>query len=164
MTYVLPSQEKTKYLSAEDFRWTVAPRAFLDQAYHTFESTVTLVKNEGNLILLAGPDRKIAIFSMSSDPGDYFAGRAFIAEMKKRNPGILSFFAAVVAISFGSPHFLRHFPEVEDYVCLCRNTPETQEIPARALFGEMDINGKLPVFLTGLYPVGHGLSMKKAEK
>jgi hypothetical protein len=92
MTHLLPSQKKTKYLLAEDLRRTVAPRAFLDQAYRTFESAVTLVKKEGNLIPFAGPDREIAVFSLSSDPRDYFADRAFIAEMKKRNAGILSFF------------------------------------------------------------------------
>ncbi len=68
---------------------------------------------------------------------------------------------AVVVVSFGSPYFLRHFPEADVYVCMYRNTPETQDVAARALAGEMDIGGKLPVSIPGLYPVGHGLELKK---
>jgi hypothetical protein len=45
-----------------------------------------------------------------------------------------------------------------------RNTPETQEIAARALAGEMDIGGRLPVPLPGLFPVGHGLELKKSVR
>ena len=213
--------DRNRFVRIDELRRRVAPRPFLDQAFKTFEKAVTLVKNDGPVVPLAGADRKIAVFALSSDPGDYFAGRAFVAEMKKRNPGVLGFFAdgdtgqeeldadavqsagvdtvvfalfsrltsskgsvdlepkhaalverfaaapggpAVVAVSFGSPYFLRHFPDVKGYLCLYRNTPETQQIAARALFGEMDITGKLPVSLPGLYPLGHGIDFKKPEK
>jgi beta-N-acetylhexosaminidase len=209
---------RERFVRIDELRRRIAPRAFLDQAYKTFEAAVTLVRNEGNAIPLAGPERKIAVLSLSSDQGDYFAGRAFAAEMKKRNPGIQSFFAdgdtgqeeldsdaalcagadvvvvalfsrltsskgsvdlepkhaalveklaamdpgpAVVAVSFGSPYFLQHFPEVDGYVCVYRNAPETQSIAAAALFGEIDIGGRLPVSLPGLYPIGHGIQLKK---
>jgi beta-N-acetylhexosaminidase len=212
---------KSRFVRLEEIRRKVAPRPFLDQAYKTFESAVTLVRNEGDVIPIAGEERKVAVFSLSSDQGDYFAGRAFIAEMKKRIPGILSFYAdgdtgqeeldddaaqcagvdmvvfalfsrltsskgsvdiepkhaalvkqfaeveggpSVVVVSFGSPYFLRHFPEVEGYLCMYRNTPETQQIAVRALAGEMDISGRLPVSIPGLYPLGHGIALKKAEK
>lgn len=68
---------------------------------------------------------------------------------------------AVVVVSFGSPYFLRNIPEVDAYLCLYRNTPETQDIAARALAGEMDIGGNLPVSIPDLYPVGHGIMLKK---
>jgi beta-N-acetylhexosaminidase len=66
-----------------------------------------------------------------------------------------------VVISFGSPYFLRHFPEVGAYLCLYRNTLPAQETAARAIFGEIGIEGRLPVSIPGLYPVGHGLTFKK---
>jgi beta-N-acetylhexosaminidase len=68
---------------------------------------------------------------------------------------------AVVAVSFGSPYFLRQIPEVDAYLCLYKNTPETQAIAARALTGEMAIGGHLPVGIPGLYPVGHGLTLER---
>ena len=212
---------RERFVRIEDLPRRVAPRRFVDQAYKTFERAVTLVRNERDLIPLAGAGRKIAVFSLSSDQGDYFAGRAFVAEMKKRDPEILAFYAdgdtgedeldadaarcagvdtvvfalfsrltsskgsvdlepkhaalvkyfaaqeggpAVLAVSFGSPYFLRHFPEVDGYVCMYRNTPETQQIAARALFGELDISGRLPVSLPGLYPAGHGIQLRKRER
>ena len=36
-----------------------------------------------------------------------------------------------------------------------------QAVAARAIFGEVDLTGKLPVSLPGLYPAGHGLVLKK---
>jgi beta-N-acetylhexosaminidase len=67
----------------------------------------------------------------------------------------------IVAVSFGSPYLLREFPEVDAYLCLYKDTPETQATGARALAGEMDVNGKLPVSIPDLYPIGHGLELKK---
>jgi len=195
----------------------IASPVRLEQARKTFEAAVTLVRNEGGLLPFA-PGRRLAILSLSSDPGDYFAGRSFVQEMVKRHPDSLEGYAdgdtgretleeavvkaggadavvvalfsrlsagkgsvdlepkhvaairtlaaagpPVVVVSFGSPYFLRHFPEVDAYVCLYRNTPETQPIAARALCGELDVGGKLPVSLPGLYPVGHGLTLTKAR-
>ena len=71
--------------------------------------------------------------------------------------------APVIVVSFGSPYFLRRIPEVDAYLCLYRNTPETQPIAARALCGEMDVTGRLPVSLPGLYDFGHGLELKRVR-
>jgi len=67
----------------------------------------------------------------------------------------------VVVVSFGSPYLLRHFPDVDAYLCLYKDTPEAQSIAVKALVGEMDVTGKLPVSIPDLYPVGHGLELKK---
>jgi beta-N-acetylhexosaminidase len=69
----------------------------------------------------------------------------------------------VVVVSFGSPYLLRHFPDVDAYLCLYKDTPEAQSVAARALAGEMDVTGKLPVSIPGLYPVGRGLELKKVR-
>ncbi len=186
------------------------------QAMKIFEGAATLVRNEGGALPLGRTAKRIAVFALSSDLGDYQAGQAFANAMEKRNPGCQAFFAdgdtggealaeaesaakgadavvfalfstlrswkgtvdldpkhaalvkrvaaggaPVIVVSFGSPYFLRHFPEVDAYLCMYRNTPQTQEIAARALFGEMDIRGRLPVSMPGLYPAGHGLTLDK---
>ncbi len=68
---------------------------------------------------------------------------------------------AVVAVSFGSPYLLRHIPEVDAYLCLYRGTTEAQAVAARAIAGEMDVSGRLPVSIPDLYPVGHGIELKR---
>jgi beta-N-acetylhexosaminidase len=67
----------------------------------------------------------------------------------------------VVVVSFGSPYFLRHFPEVDAYICAYRYADEAMRAAAKALFGEIDIQGKLPVSIPDNYPFGHGLIVPK---
>ena len=67
----------------------------------------------------------------------------------------------IVAVSFGSPYVLRHFPDIDAYLCLYKDDPETQSTAARALVGEVDVTGKLPVSIPDLYAIGHGLELKK---
>lgn len=63
------------------------------QAEKTFESSVTLVKNAGGVLPLTGESSKIAVFALSSDPGDYYAGKAFVQEMKAGAAGAIEFYA-----------------------------------------------------------------------
>jgi beta-N-acetylhexosaminidase len=190
----------------------------LEQAEKTFDSSMTLVRNEGDILPLSG-DKKMAVFSLSSDPGGYFAGRTFVEELKKRNPQVIEFFAeastgeefiteafekaqtvdvvviglfsrlragkgsvgidprhvrliqsfsevssSVAVVSFGSPYFLRHFPDADVYLCAYRYADEAQKSAAKALFGEIDITGKLPVSIPGIYPRGHGLILPKTNQ
>jgi beta-N-acetylhexosaminidase len=206
---------RNRFVDVDAISRAVGSKPSLGRAYQAFEAAVTLVKNEGGALPLA-PGKKTAVFSLSSDLGDYFAGQAFVTEMKKRSPELMAFFAdgdtgqealddaaarateadvvvfalfsslrsrkgsvdldpkhvalvkklaagpaPVTVVSFGSPYFLRHFPEVGAYLCLYRNTPQTQGIAARVLYGELETRGKLPVTLPGLFPAGHGLEMKK---
>jgi beta-N-acetylhexosaminidase len=196
----------------------VASKEHLKQAELTFEKSVTLVKNEGNILPLspATPGKRITVFSLSSDPDDFYAGGPFIREVQKRKPGASNFYAdaftgqeyiqeakakavnadiiifalfsslrtakgsvdllprhielvkqmaagpaKVIVLSFGSPYFLRHFPDVDAYVCLYRGTAQAQEVAAKAVFGEIDLVGMLPVSIPGLYPLGHGLMLSK---
>jgi beta-N-acetylhexosaminidase len=191
----------------------------LDQAEKTFDSSMTLVKNEGDVLPLSGGFQKMAVFALSSDPGGYYAGQTFVREMKRRIPLAIEFYAEpttgdefiaeavekvkeaeviviglfsslragkgsvgldprqvqlikelaagdrrVVVISFGSPYFLRHFTDVDVYLCAYRYADESQRSAVRALFGEIDIVGKLPVSIPGIYPLGHGLKIPKKSK
>ncbi len=210
--------QKNRLVDISQLPVKVASKEHLEKARLTFENSVTLVKNEGNVLPLSAgvPKKKIAVISLSSDPGDYYAGRPFIEEVRKRVPGIMSFYAdaytgqeylleakakaadpgiiilalfsslrtakgsvdllpahielvkqvasgraQVIVLSFGSPYFLKHFPKVEGYICLYRGTVQAQEVAARAIFGEINVEGRLPVSIPGLYPSGHGLILSK---
>lgn len=192
----------------------IGQQAYLDQAEKSFEASMTLVKNEEGVVPLSGRFQKMAVFSLSSDPGGYFAGQTFVREIKRRAPHSGEFYAEpstgeeyicdavekakeadviivglfsrlragkgsvgleprhiqliqelslgsqpVVVASFGSPYFLLHFPGVGVYMCAYRYADEAQRAAVRALFGEIDITGKLPVSLPGIFPRGHGLQI-----
>ena len=65
----------------------------------------------------------------------------------------------VAVVSFGSPYYLTHFPDVDVYLCAYRPSPLGQATAARAVFGEIEVLGRQPVYNTGSYPGGHGLHL-----
>jgi len=67
----------------------------------------------------------------------------------------------VVGISFGNPYLLQSFPGLRTYIVAYGDMPSLQHAVARALMGEIDITGKLPISLPGLYPRGTGIQVKK---
>jgi beta-N-acetylhexosaminidase len=69
----------------------------------------------------------------------------------------------IVGISFGNPYLLQSFPGLRSYVVAYGDMPSLQNAVARALMGEIDITGKLPISLPGLYPRGTGLQLKATK-
>lgn len=69
----------------------------------------------------------------------------------------------MVAISFGNPYLLQNFPQLRTYLVAYGDMPSLQQASARALAGEIDISGKLPISLPGLYPRGTGIQVKKTN-
>ena len=67
----------------------------------------------------------------------------------------------IIGISFGNPYLLQSFPELETYLVAYGDMPSLQQAAARALLGEIDITGKLPISLPGLYPRGTGIQVKR---
>jgi len=69
----------------------------------------------------------------------------------------------VVGISFGNPYLLEGFPKLRTYLVAYGDMPSLQQAVARALLGEIDIVGKLPISLPGLYPRGTGIQVTKIK-
>jgi beta-N-acetylhexosaminidase len=69
----------------------------------------------------------------------------------------------IVGISFGNPYLLQSFPGLRTYLVAYGDMPSLQQAVARALLGEIDVVGKLPISLPGLYPRGTGIQIKKAK-
>lgn len=209
---------KNRLVSIEKLDKVIGARRHLDLARQMFENSITLVKNENQIFPLPESGMKIAVLSLSSDPGRYFAGRPLIEEMEERGLNISSFYAdaftgekylkegmekameadviifalfsvtqtrkgsvglnenhiqmvkeaaagsiPVVVISFGSPYFIRNFPEIDSYLCAYRWSSEAQITAVKALFGEIDLIGRLPVTIPEFYSMGHGIELPRKE-
>jgi beta-N-acetylhexosaminidase len=72
--------------------------------------------------------------------------------------------APVVGISFGNPYLLQNFPAMKTYLVAYGDMPALQQAAARAVLGETDITGRLPITLPSLYARGTGIQMKAAGK
>jgi beta-N-acetylhexosaminidase len=68
--------------------------------------------------------------------------------------------APLIGISFGNPYVLSSFPKLQTYLVSYGDMPSLQEATARALLGQIDFTGRLPISLPGLYPRGAGIQMK----
>ena len=71
--------------------------------------------------------------------------------------------APIVGISFGNPYLLQGFPGLRTYIVAYGDMPSLQQAVARALLGEIDVTGKLPISLPNLYPRGTGIQVKKIK-
>jgi beta-N-acetylhexosaminidase len=68
--------------------------------------------------------------------------------------------ARVVAVAFGSPYTLRELPGLRTYLVAYGSQSDPQVAAARALFGEAEITGRLPVTIPGVAPRGSGIVKK----
>ncbi len=69
----------------------------------------------------------------------------------------------VVGVSFGNPYILGGFPDLKTYLVAYGDMTTLQRAAARAIFGMLDITGKLPISLPGLYPRGTGIQMSSSK-
>ena len=69
----------------------------------------------------------------------------------------------IIGISFGNPYLLQSFPGLRTYLVAYGDMPSLQQAVARALVGEIDVVGKLPISLPGLYPRGTGIQVAKIK-
>jgi beta-N-acetylhexosaminidase len=65
----------------------------------------------------------------------------------------------LLVISFGNPYMLKAMPETPSYMLAFSPFPVSQRAAARAVMGEIEINGKVPVSLPGLFQRGDGLAV-----
>ena len=55
------------------------------------------------------------------------------------------------------------FPKLQTYVVAYGDMQSLQEATERALLGQIDITGRLPISLPGLYPRGTGIQLKARQ-
>src|SRR5690606_2885910 len=63
----------------------------------------------------------------------------------------------VVVTSFGNPYLLGQLSSVQGYILAWGGWEAPQRAAARALLGQIDITGRLPIPLPPQYPIGHGI-------
>jgi len=67
--------------------------------------------------------------------------------------------APVVMVSLGSPYLLRSFPQVSSYLATFSPAITAEVAAVKALFGDIDITGRLPVTIPGVANFGAGIMM-----
>ncbi|MCA1616107.1 MAG: hypothetical protein LC800_18800 [Acidobacteria bacterium] len=66
----------------------------------------------------------------------------------------------VAGVSFGNPYLLQSFKGLRTYLVAYGDMPSLQRAAARALMGQIDVTGRLPITLPNLYARGTGIQLK----
>jgi beta-N-acetylhexosaminidase len=125
----------------------------LDERSSEWDTTAALQKAKNADLVIAtlygrvrsGQARSVAL------PGP--GARALSALIAAKTP--------IVGISFGNPYLLLEFPDLRTYMVMYGDMPALQQAAVRALLGEIDITGKLPISLPGMYQRGAGIQIKR---
>ena len=67
-------------------------------------------------------------------------------------------------VSLGSPYLARSFPRVGAYLVTYSPVSTSEIAGVKALFGEIDINGHLPVTIPGIAEFGFGISVPRRTR
>ena len=63
-------------------------------------------------------------------------------------------------VLYGSPYLLSFVPELPTYILAYEYYPAAEEAALRAVLGEIEFRGKLPVELPGFYRIGHSAAKR----
>ncbi len=182
------------------------------RAQEIADRAVTLVRNAGNAVPLAAPDRACFVVmpegrysaeghiltqeirkrtrgasvtqadpSMSRDSldeaigklqaCDNFAIAAFSsggsgsgqAGLSGELPHVIEALIAsgkpVTLVALGNPYLLRNFPNVAAYIATFSTVPPSEIAAVKALWGEIEIRGHLPVTIPGIANYGEGIQV-----
>lgn len=66
-----------------------------------------------------------------------------------------------VVVSFGNPYILRDFPGVRAYMLAWSGADASQRAAARALFGEIEIQGRTPTRIPPYFEIGEGIHVPR---
>jgi hypothetical protein len=64
-----------------------------------------------------------------------------------------------VVVSFGNPYLLREFPSAQAYLLAWSGAEASQQAAARALFGEVPVQGRTPTRIPPGFEIGAGLQL-----
>ncbi len=62
-----------------------------------------------------------------------------------------------VVLAMGNPYLVQDFPAIQNYLCAFSNATVSETAAVKALFGEIPIDGHLPVAIPGIASRGDGL-------
>ena len=102
----------------------------------------------------------VAFLAVAAYRGNTALGGNFPALVER----LLSSKKPLILISMGNPYLLRNYPNVAAYVATYSTVPPSEIAAVRAIFGEIPIQGKLPVTIPDLAKIGDGIALPVSKK
>jgi beta-N-acetylhexosaminidase len=105
------------------------------------------------------PDCESYAIAAFSSVAAYRGAIGLSGELPQLVDGLMASGKPVALVAFGNPYLLRNFPGVAAYLATFSTAPSSEVAAVRALFGETQISGHLPVSIPGLAQYGEGLQL-----
>ncbi len=134
----------------------IPEKIVIDERSTSKEISEAIEKAKNSEIVIAGLFGRVRSGAKNS-VGLPDAGAEVLRRVLKLKP-------ETVSVSFGNPYLLKNFPEMKTYVVAYGDMPSLQRAAARALFGEINFTGKLPISIAENYPRGTGLRLVGSGK
>lgn len=78
--------------------------------------------------------------------------------------GLIDYGKTVILISFDNPYLISKFPKVKTYINTYSNTIFSQEAALKAILGEIEFKGRLPVSIPETdFTIGNGITLKMSS-
>ncbi len=130
-----------------------AERIVIDERSTPKEVGEAIEKAKNSEVVVAGLFGRVRSGAKNS-VGLPESGTQVLREVLRSKPDTIN-------VSFGNPYLLKSFPEMRTYVVAYGDMTSLQRAAARALSGEIDFLGKLPISIGENYPRGTGLNLKR---
>jgi len=206
--------DRSRYSEIDKVDQTLGSSEHQQTAAKIIESSITLVRNQSNVLPLAlPPETKVLLITMVDNTDGWYGltpGAAFSSELIKRHSKTTVVFvsdqtapaqfdlikklasmadvvitcgfirvaayrgsidlsagevellrnlsklkAPFAFVLFGSPYLLSFVPELPTYVLTYEYYPGAETAALKAVLGEIEFRGKLPIELPGMYPMGY---------
>ncbi len=110
--------------------------------------------------------RKLAAFSDTVIVNGFIRVSSFKGsiDMSEGEINLLKHLSAIdkpfAFVLYGSPYLLSFVPELPTYILAYEYYPAAEEAALKAVLGEIEFRGTLPVELPGFYPIGHSAARR----
>ncbi len=142
-------------LAQEIHRRTTASVAFVDNSMPDIELNQAAQQTSACEAVVVA-----AFASVAAYRGDVALGGGFPALLTK----LIASGKPMVLVALGNPYLLRNFPEVSAYLTTYSTVPPSEIAAVKALFGEIAVDGKLPITIPGIANYGDGIHLDATVK
>jgi beta-N-acetylhexosaminidase len=160
MLLPLKSPARAGYLLLAESRASTQGRVMADEIRRRAKEATVLELDPGvtiDRVLEGTRDCETLVAAAFSQVGAYRSNVQLAGEYPQLMEALLASGKPVAMVALGNPYLLRHYAAVHAYLATF-STVEPSEIAAvKAVFGEIDVRGRLPVTIPGLAKCGEGI-------
>lgn len=170
----LASEQKVLFISmvdnSEGWRDGVPGRAFFEGLVKRHANSINVYVTDKTSPAEFDLLKKLAAFSDAVIVNGFIRVSSFKGsiDMSEGEINLLKHLSTIkqpfTFVLFGSPYLLAFVPELPTYILAYEYYPAAEEAALKAVLGEIEFKGKLPIELPGFYPIGHSAAKSAQSK